>query len=173
MTFHRNRLWSTLFLCLAVGPLQAMAQTQRIPGINPVPLEATPEQMRQAVATARAGRRLTPKSWANGSRVAVSLLPLVDEVFKTYQHEFDGAYQEGTMFVLTMPPHITGHRSRIVAWEELITYMRSKPGVWFANCKLCETGGCQVVHPAQNIAPAAPGCHGRAHRESRYRSLIS
>jgi len=311
MPFHRSRLWSTLFLCLAFGPLQVKAQTQHIPGVDPVPLDATPEQMKRAVANVRAGRRLTPKSWPNGSRVAVSLnfdidnetlwretplpvplsegeygattglprildlldrqqipatffipamssilhpemvpeilkrtrheigvhgwvheelpmigdaakeeqlitqsidyltkvtgkrpvgfrapswefspntpdqilkagflydtslmamdepyevisngkptglvevpinwilddypyyepdaagsLPLADEVFKIYKYEFDGAYQEGTIFVLTMHPHITGHRSRIVALEELITYMKSKPGVWFAT----------------------------------------
>jgi peptidoglycan/xylan/chitin deacetylase (PgdA/CDA1 family) len=64
---------------------------------------------------------------------AAGSLPLADEVFKVYKHEFDGAYQERTLFVLTMHPHITGHRSRIVALEELITYMKSKPGVWFAT----------------------------------------
>jgi peptidoglycan-N-acetylglucosamine deacetylase len=47
--------------------------------------------------------------------------------------EFDVAYQEHTMFILTMHPHITGHRSRISGLEKLIVYMRSKPGVWFAT----------------------------------------
>jgi peptidoglycan/xylan/chitin deacetylase (PgdA/CDA1 family) len=304
-------MWYTLALCLAFAQLRVSAQTQHIPGVSPVPIDATPEQMKQAVAGVRAGRKLTPKSWPNGSRIAVSLnfdidnetlwretplpvplsageygattglprildlldrqripatffipamssilhpemvpeilkrkrheigvhgwvheelpmigdaakeerlitqsidylttvtgkrpvgfrapswefspstldhilkagflydtslmamdepyevisnekpaglielpinwilddypyyepdaagsLPLADEVFKVYKHEFDGAYQERTLFVLTMHPHITGHRSRIVALEELITYMKSKPGVWFAT----------------------------------------
>ena len=47
--------------------------------------------------------------------------------------EFDKAYEEGTMFLLTMHPQITGHRSRIVVLEKLIAYMKSKPGVWFAT----------------------------------------
>ncbi len=312
MSFKPNcPMWYTLALCLAFGQLPVSAQTQHIPGVSPVPIDATPEQMKQAVAGVRAGRKLTPKSWPNGSRIAVSLnfdidnetlwretplpvplsageygattglprildlldrqgipatffipamssilhpemvpeilkrkrheigvhgwvheelpmigdaakeerlitqsidylttvtgkrpvgfrapswefspstldhilkagflydtslmamdepyevisnekpaglielpinwilddypyyepdaagsLPLADEVFKVYKHEFDGAYQERTLFVLTMHPHITGHRSRIVALEELITYMKSKPGVWFAT----------------------------------------
>jgi hypothetical protein len=52
------------------------------------------------------------------------------EVFKD---EFDVAYEEGTMLLITMHPHYIGHRSRIVALEELIRYMKSKPGVWFAT----------------------------------------
>lgn len=47
--------------------------------------------------------------------------------------EFDVAYEEGTMFLMTMHPHYTGHRSRIVALEELIRHMKSKDGVWFAT----------------------------------------
>lgn len=60
-------------------------------------------------------------------------LPSPDAVFQIYKAEFDGAYQEKTMFILTMHPHITGHRSRIVQLDKLITYMKSKPGVWFAT----------------------------------------
>lgn len=311
MSFRRNRALFTLALCLALGQFPSYAQTQRTPGVNPVPIDATPEQMKQAVAIARAGRKLTPKTWPNGSRVAVSLnfdidnetlwretplpvplsegeygattglprildlldryqipatffipamssilhpdmipeilkrkrheigvhgwvheelpmvgdasreeqliiqsieyltkvtghrpvgfrapswefspntlhqilragflydsslmamdepyevvsdgkpsglvelpinwilddypyyepdaagaLPAPDEVFKIYKDEFDGAYDERTLFILTMHPHITGHRSRILALDELIRYMKSKPGVWFAT----------------------------------------
>ena len=32
-----------------------------------------------------------------------------------------------------MHPHVTGHRSRALWLEKLITYMKSKPGVWFAT----------------------------------------
>jgi hypothetical protein len=37
------------------------------------------------------------------------------------------------MFLLTMHPHISGHRSRIVALEKLIEHMKAKGGVWFAT----------------------------------------
>ncbi len=54
-------------------------------------------------------------------------------VYEVYKNEFDKAYEEGTMFLLTMHPFITGHRSRIVVLEKLIAYMKTKPGVWFAT----------------------------------------
>jgi len=47
--------------------------------------------------------------------------------------EFDVAWEERGMFVLTTHPHLIGHRSRIVALELLIDHIRSKPGVWFAT----------------------------------------
>ena len=50
-----------------------------------------------------------------------------------YKAEFDKAYEEGTMFLLTMHPFVSGHRSRIAALEKLIVYIKSKPGVWFAT----------------------------------------
>jgi peptidoglycan-N-acetylglucosamine deacetylase len=37
------------------------------------------------------------------------------------------------MFLLTMHPHISGHRSRIVALEGLIRHMKAKGDVWFAT----------------------------------------
>jgi peptidoglycan/xylan/chitin deacetylase (PgdA/CDA1 family) len=60
-------------------------------------------------------------------------LPSPELIFKVYQDEFDQAYKEGTMFMLTMHPMISGHRSRIMYLEKLIVYMKSKPGVWFAT----------------------------------------
>lgn len=60
-------------------------------------------------------------------------LPSAEQTFKVYQDEFDSAYKEGTLFMLTMHPMITGHRSRIVYLDRLIAYMKSKPGVWFAT----------------------------------------
>jgi peptidoglycan-N-acetylglucosamine deacetylase len=50
-----------------------------------------------------------------------------------YQDEFDQAYKEGTMFMLTMHPMVTGHRSRIMYLDKLIAYTKSKPEVWFAT----------------------------------------
>lgn len=64
---------------------------------------------------------------------AAGSLPDPDLVYQVYKAEFDAAYQERTLFILTMHPHITGHRSRIAQLEKLVTYMKSKPGVWFAT----------------------------------------
>ena len=47
--------------------------------------------------------------------------------------EFDGAYEEGGMFLLTMHPHIIGHRSRIRVLDMLIQYIRGHADVWFAT----------------------------------------
>lgn len=58
-----------------------------------------------------------------------------DEVFQIYKAEFDKAYEERTMFLLTMHPFVSGHRSRIAQFEKLVAYIKSKPGVWFATCE--------------------------------------
>jgi peptidoglycan-N-acetylglucosamine deacetylase len=55
---------------------------------------------------------------------------LVGEIWR---REFDGAYVEEGLFLLTMHPHIIGHRSRMSVLEELIQHIRSHPGVWFAT----------------------------------------
>jgi peptidoglycan-N-acetylglucosamine deacetylase len=64
---------------------------------------------------------------ANGS------LPSPDAVFAIYKAEFDLAFEERTLFVLTQHPHVGGRRSRIVQLERLIGYMQSKGQVWFAT----------------------------------------
>jgi len=60
-------------------------------------------------------------------------LPSPDRLFQLYKEEFDGAHEEGTLFVLTLHPHVTGHRAPMRYLDELIRYMKSKPGVWFAT----------------------------------------
>jgi peptidoglycan/xylan/chitin deacetylase (PgdA/CDA1 family) len=55
------------------------------------------------------------------------------DVMQVWIDEFDKAWEEGTMFLLTMHPHVSGHRSRIVALEGLIDHMQAKGGVWFAT----------------------------------------
>jgi peptidoglycan/xylan/chitin deacetylase (PgdA/CDA1 family) len=55
------------------------------------------------------------------------------DVAQVWIDEFERAYTEGTMLVLTMHPHISGHRSRIVALELLIAHIRTRPGVWWGT----------------------------------------
>ena len=62
-------------------------------------------------------------------------LPSPRLILKTFKDDFDVAYREGTLFMLTMHPHISGQRSRVKYLEELIEYMKSKPGVWFATAE--------------------------------------
>ena len=54
----------------------------------------------------------------------------VEEIFTA---EFDGAWDEGGMFLLTMHPHIIGHRSRLPLLERLIGHIKAKGGCWFAH----------------------------------------
>lgn len=55
------------------------------------------------------------------------------DVMQVWIDEFDKAWEEGTMFLLTMHPHIVGHRSRIVALEGLIEHIQAKGGAWFGT----------------------------------------
>jgi len=54
----------------------------------------------------------------------------VEEIFRA---EFEGAWAEGGLFLLTMHPHVIGHRSRIGIVERLIRAAKDRGGVWFAT----------------------------------------
>jgi peptidoglycan/xylan/chitin deacetylase (PgdA/CDA1 family) len=60
-------------------------------------------------------------------------LPDPDAVERIFASEFDVAYEEGGLYVLTMHPHVTGHRSRAAGLEKLIVHMKARSGVWFAT----------------------------------------
>jgi len=66
-------------------------------------------------------------------RFGPSTLPSPELVFETFRDDFDAAYREGTMFLLTLHPHLVGMRSRIGYFDDLIAYITSKPNVWFAT----------------------------------------
>lgn len=66
------------------------------------------------------------------------------EVLEIWSAEFDMAYVEGGMFLLTMHPQIIGHRSRIAMLEELIRHIQGHPDVWFATHE-------QVARVAQSV----------------------
>ena len=59
--------------------------------------------------------------------------PSIGDVYEVFQSEFDVAYEEGGLYLLTMHPHLIGHRSRAAMLEKLVQYMKGKPGVWFAT----------------------------------------
>ena len=60
-------------------------------------------------------------------------MPSPELLYQLYKEEFDGAYEQRTMFVLTLHPHVTGHRAPLHHLDQFIAYMKSKPGVWFAT----------------------------------------
>jgi hypothetical protein len=73
-----------------------------------------------------------PYFWMDrSSTVRPTMTP--DEVFSIWKAEFDVAYEERGLFILTMHPHVIGHRARMAMLDRLVTYMKSKPGVWFAT----------------------------------------
>ena len=74
-------------------------------------------------------------------------LPAPELIFNVFKDEFDMAYQEGTMVMLTMHPHVSGRRSRAVHLARLLDYMKSKPNVWFA------TGEQIAEYVKKNAAP--------------------
>jgi peptidoglycan/xylan/chitin deacetylase (PgdA/CDA1 family) len=67
--------------------------------------------------------------WAEGQ----NSMRNANDVFSIWRDEFDVAYDEGTMFILTMHPQVIGHRYRIKMLDRLVQHMKSKPGVWFAT----------------------------------------
>ena len=66
-------------------------------------------------------------------RTGPGLLPSPELIFETFQDDFDVAYREGTLFVLTLHPQVVGMRSRIIHLDRLVEYIKAKPGVWFAT----------------------------------------
>ncbi len=54
-------------------------------------------------------------------------------VLDIFRREFDQAYRDGGLFLLTMHPHVIGYRSRMFILEELIRHMQAQSGVWFAT----------------------------------------
>jgi peptidoglycan/xylan/chitin deacetylase (PgdA/CDA1 family) len=60
-------------------------------------------------------------------------MPSPELLYQLYKEEFDGAYEQRTMFVLTLHPHVTGHRAPMHHLDRFVAYMKSKPGVWFAT----------------------------------------
>jgi peptidoglycan-N-acetylglucosamine deacetylase len=76
-------------------------------------------------------------------------LPSPELVFKTYRDEFDHAYADRSYYMLTLHPRVVGHRSAMVHLDALITYIKSKPGVWFATAE-------QIAQHVRKSAPATP-----------------
>ena len=81
----------------------------------------------------------TPYLGQNGRMPSPTLL------YQLYKEEFDGAYQEGTMFVLTLHPFLSGHRAPMQHLDQFVAYMKSKPGVWFAT-------GAQIAQYVKDAA---------------------
>jgi peptidoglycan/xylan/chitin deacetylase (PgdA/CDA1 family) len=78
-----------------------------------------------------------PVSWVLDDYPALFMpggtLPSPQATFQVWKDDFDMAYQEGGMVMLTFHPHISGRRSRMVYLAKLVQYMKTKQNVWFAT----------------------------------------
>jgi peptidoglycan/xylan/chitin deacetylase (PgdA/CDA1 family) len=54
-------------------------------------------------------------------------------VYDIFFREFERAYAEGGLFLLTMHPHVTGYRSRIWILEKLLEEITQRSDVWIAT----------------------------------------
>jgi len=93
-----------------------------------------------------------PANWLLDDAVflpANSSLPSPSLMLQTFKDDFDVAYREGSMVMLILHPHVTGTRSRIRYLDELIVYMKSKPGVWFATAENIARYVKQATTPSQ------------------------
>jgi Predicted xylanase/chitin deacetylase len=56
-----------------------------------------------------------------------------DHILKVWQDEFREIYRWGGLFNLTMHPQVIGRPSRIALLREFIQWVKTFPGVWFAQ----------------------------------------
>lgn len=59
--------------------------------------------------------------------------PSIGDVYEVFRSEFDVAYDEGGLYLLTLHPHMIGHRSRTAMLEKLVQHIKGRPNVWFAT----------------------------------------
>jgi hypothetical protein len=55
------------------------------------------------------------------------------QVLEIWKAEFDGSYRVGGCFLLVVHPFCIGRHPRMAMLDELISYTRSFPDVWWAT----------------------------------------
>ena len=63
----------------------------------------------------------------------MSGLSTPSQVLEIWKAEFDGSYRVGGCFLLVVHPFCIGRHPRIALLDQLFTYMKSFPDVWFAT----------------------------------------
>lgn len=56
-----------------------------------------------------------------------------DTVFRLWQTEFDGYYESGGCFVLTLHPFVSGRWTHMSVVDRLVRYIAGHPGVWWTT----------------------------------------
>lgn len=78
-------------------------------------------------------RLLDDYTMLTAARTGPSTLPSPELVFESMRDDFDAAYREGTLFLVTLHPHLVGMRSRITYLDSLLAHVKSHPDVWIAT----------------------------------------
>jgi peptidoglycan/xylan/chitin deacetylase (PgdA/CDA1 family) len=73
-----------------------------------------------------------------------------DKVFQIWSQEFDGLHAEGSYFMLTMHPEVSGRPHRMALLDRLIRHINARPGIWWA------TGEDVARHCAARLTPQMP-----------------
>ena len=61
------------------------------------------------------------------------------KAMEVFRSEFDAAWEHGALWISIWHPHLSGRLARFSAILQLIEYMRSKGGVWFARLEqICD-----------------------------------
>ena len=97
------------------------------------PYEVLVNGERTGIVELPVSRLLDDQLTLTAPRFGPSTLPSPELVFETFRDDFDAAYEEGTLYLVTLHPHLIGMRSRIQYLDDLITYIKAKPNVWFAT----------------------------------------
>ena len=81
-------------------------------------------------------------------------------LYQLYKDEFDGAYQERTMFVLTLHPYLSGHRAPMQHLEQFVTYIKSCNADQFSRTIVKEPGRAagRTTHPEFRVALQPSPC---------------
>lgn len=77
------------------------------------------------------------------------------KVFEIWAEEFEGLYEEGACYSLTMHPFIIGRPYRMRMLEKLIRHMRQRPGVAFMRAIDVAETFKRVVPHVQKASPAS------------------
>ena len=68
-------------------------------------------------------------------------------VYEIWRTEFDGLYEEGGLYPFVLHPQIIGRVSRVKMLEDLLTYMKSRPGTLIGPGKVIADAARKALMP--------------------------
>ena len=83
-------------------------------------------------------------------------MPNPDLIEQVFRSEFDVAYEEGGLYILTMHPHITGHRSRVAGLEKTDSAHEVEAGRVVRDAR----ADCAIREDAAGIVTGDSGTRG-------------